>query len=82
MNKRALLLMIEFEAADIQLEKVAPKYLNMSERQWKLAARQQALPFPVFRVGSQKSPWLVNVLRLAEHVDKIEAEARADWKAA
>lgn len=82
MNKRALLLMIEFEAADIPLEKVAPKYLNMSERQWKLAASLQDLPFPVFRAGSQKSPWLVNVLCLAEYLDKREADARSDWKAA
>ena len=82
MNKRALLLMLEFEAADIPLERVAPKYLNISERQWKLAASTQSLPFPVFRAGSQKSPWLVNVFPLAEYLDKREAEARKDWKAA
>lgn len=39
---RTFLLMAEFQAADIPLEKVAPKYLGMDEKQWKRAASMQA----------------------------------------
>lgn len=55
---RVFLLMAEFNAADIPLEKVATRYLGMNERQWKRAASLQQLPFPVFRAGYQKAPWL------------------------
>jgi hypothetical protein len=54
---RTFLLMAEFNAVDIPLAQVAPKYLGMDERQWKRAASLQQLPFPVFRAGSQKAPW-------------------------
>lgn len=79
---RTFLLMAEFEEADIPLEKIAPKYLGMDERQWKRAAALQQLPFPVFRGGSQKSPWLVSITELAKYLDKMEAEAAKDWRAA
>lgn len=81
MNKREMMLMMEFEAADVPLSVVAPKYLGMDERMWKRAASMQQLPFPVFRVGSQKSPWMVSVSELALYLDKREADARKDWKA-
>lgn len=78
---RIFLLMAEFEEADIPLEKVAPKYLGMDEKQWKRAASLQTLPFPVFRGGSQKAPWLVNVSELARYLDKRADEAKKDWRA-
>lgn len=78
---RIFLLMAEFNCADIPLEKVAPKYLGMDEKQWKRAASLQQLPFPVFRGGSQKAPWLVNVNALAQYLDKREAAAAKDWRA-
>lgn len=79
---RVFLLMAEFGQADIPLEKVAPKYLGMDEKQWKRAASLQQLPFPVFRAGSQKAPLLVSVNELALYLDKREADARKDWRAA
>lgn len=79
---RVFLLMAEFEAAYIPLEQIAPKYLGMDERTWKRAASTQSLPFPVFRAGSQKAPWLVNVNELARYLDAQEAAAKKDWRAA
>lgn len=78
---RVFLLMAEFNAADIPLAQVAPKYLGMDERQWKRAASLQQLPFPVFRAGSQKAPWLVNVNALAQYLDEREQAAAKHWKA-
>lgn len=81
---RAFWLMAEFERTDIPLEQVAAKYLpHMSESQWKRAASERSLPFPVFRpVPSQKAPWLVNINDLAAYLDAQEAKAKRDFRAA
>jgi len=34
------------------------------------------LPFPAFRMGSERSPWLVDVKYLAEFIDKKSLEAK------
>lgn len=34
------------------------------------------LPFPAFRVGSERSPWIVDVKYLAEFIDKKSLEAK------
>lgn len=75
------LLMIEYGEADIPLEKVARKYLGIDNpAQARRQAREQRLPFPAFRAGSQKSQWLVRVTDLAEHLDRVRQEAMADHK--
>lgn len=81
MKNRALLLLLEFEETDIPVAKIAPKYLGMDERTWKRAASLQQLPFPCFRAGNQKSPWLVSITAFAEFLDRREAEAKRDWRA-
>jgi hypothetical protein len=35
---------------------------------------------PAFRIGSQKSPWLVDAHQLAEHLDAAKEQARKDWE--
>lgn len=76
---RTMLLLAEFEEADVPLAKVAPKYLGLEERQWKRLASLQQLPFPVFRAGNQKSPWLVSVIELARFLESKESMAKKDW---
>jgi hypothetical protein len=34
------------------------------------------LPFPAFRMGSERSPWIVDVKYLAEYIDKKSIEAK------
>lgn len=75
------LLMAEFEQADIPLDKVATKYLDLEPAKAKRLAARQELPFPVFRAGSQKSPWMVNINELACYLDKKREEAKKDWQA-
>lgn len=74
------LLMAEFGTADIPLEKVAPKYLSKSAERANADAARHRLPFPVYRAGSQKSPYLVRVTDLADHLDKERAKAELEWK--
>ena len=46
-------------------------------------AKQRAalhqLPIPVYRGGSQKSPWLVDTAELANYLDKCKKQAKRDW---
>lgn len=73
------LLMIEYGAAFVQLDKIAERYLSLSQSRAARDASLHRLPFPAFRAGTQKSPWVVSVLDLAAYLDKKHAEAVAEW---
>jgi hypothetical protein len=73
------LLLAEFGQADIPLETVAARYLGMDERAARAKANRGELPFPAYRAGSTKSPWMVRVTDLAEFLDKERDRAKADW---
>lgn len=73
------LLLAEFGVTDIPLELVAERYLGLDERTAKMRAARGELPFPSFRAGSQKAPWLVRVTDLAEWLDREREKARSDW---
>lgn len=75
------LLMAEFGGADAPLREVASKYLGISGPEADRRANRQALPFPAYRAGSQKSPWMVRITDLAAFLDAERDRARADWEA-
>lgn len=79
MASTLFLLMAEFGQTDIPLETVAAKYLALDSVRAKRDAAAQRLPFPVYRAGSQKSPWLVRVTDLADYLDRERNEAARDW---
>lgn len=66
MDSYLKLLMDEYQQADVPLDQVAEKYLNMSSEKVREKARRGELPFPVYRPGSQKSTWLVRITDLAD----------------
>lgn len=68
-------LLAEFGEAHIPLEKVAPKYFGLSPNEAKRRAVMKLLPVPVFRLSSQKSPWLVSAADLAELIDERRRRA-------
>ena len=76
----AFLLLAEYGQTDIPLETVADKYLGLSSTEAKNRAARCALPFPAYRTGSQKSPWLVRITDLAEFIDKTRELARKEWE--
>lgn len=71
-------LMAEYGTAHIPVEKCADLFGMSSKKACELAGRQQ-LPIPAFRLGSQKSPWLVDAHKLAEHLNSAKASAEEDW---
>ena len=70
------LLMAEYGTTDIPLEVVAAKYLGMAARAAHAKAFKGELPFPAYRPGSQKSPWLVRITDLAAWLDAEREKAR------
>lgn len=80
MNSTVFLLLAEFETGQIPLEKVCEKYLDMDLRTALRKAGVQQLPFPVYRAGSQKSPYLVNVNDLAAYLDEKRTKAADVWQ--
>lgn len=69
-------LLITFGKPHVRLEDIAKDYLPpMTEKTLKQRASLQQLSFPVFRAGSNKSPWLVDLRDLAEYLDAQREEA-------
>lgn len=78
--KTVFLLMAEFETATIPLEKVAEKYLGMEPEHAARLARTLKLPIPAFRLGGQKSKWVVHLDDLARYIDACRDEQAKAWK--
>ena len=72
-------LLAEFGESEIPLDRVCEKYFGLSIPKAKRRACLQQLPVPVYRTGSQKSPWLVSAIDLANHIDKQRSQAAKTW---
>lgn len=75
MNSTYFGLLAEFGEANIPLERVAPKYFGLSYEEARRRAPAKLLPCTAFRLGGQKSPWLVSVSDLAALIDRQRAKA-------
>lgn len=73
------LLMAEYGTAQIPLVRCARMFGMTPEEAAKRAGRA-ALPIPAYRVGSQKSPWLVDATLLAAFLDERKEQAADDWR--
>lgn len=67
-------LLAEFGEANIPLERVAPKYFGLSYEEARRRAPAKLLPCTAFRLGGQKSPWLVSASDLAALIDQQRAK--------
>ena len=67
-------LLAEFGEANVPLAKIAPKYFGLSFAEARRRAPAKMLPCRVFRLGGQKSPWLVSVVDLADLIDAQRAK--------
>ena len=69
-------LKIEFSARFIELNQVTAKYLGWSEDFTRDQANKGLIPFRTFKaVKSNKAPWLVDVIDLANYLDKMRVGA-------
>jgi len=72
-------LLAEFGESEIPLERVCEKYFGLSVAKAKRRACLQQLPVPAYRAGSQKSPWLISAIDLANHIDTQRRIAERQW---
>jgi len=79
MNSTYFGLLAELGEANIPLVRISLKYFGLSVGEAARRASSQQLPCRVFRLGGQKSPWLVSIADLAELIDKRRAEAGRLW---
>lgn len=70
MNSTYFGLLAEFGEAHVPLERVAPKYFGLSFDEARRRAPAKLLPCRAFRLGGQKSPWLISVTDLADLIDR------------
>lgn len=79
MNPTYFGLLAEFGEAEIPLDRVCEKYFGLSIPKAKRRACLQQLPVPAYRAGSQKSPWLISAVDLAQHIDQQRRTAQRQW---
>ena len=72
------LVLAEYGSAQIPIERCAHQF-GLTPAQAKDAAKRQALPVPAYRLGSQKSPWMVDADALARHIRSKREAAIAEW---
>ena len=72
-------LLAEFGEAEILLDRVCEKYFGLSVPKAKRRACLHQLPVRAYRGGSQKSPWLINAIDLAQHIDERRSQAAKEW---
>lgn len=68
-------LLAEFGTGNIPLTAMCERYLGMSTLVAKNKAADGTIPVPVFRLGGQKGPWLVDAKALANLIDEQKLEA-------
>jgi len=73
------LLLAEFGTGHIPLERCC-HHFGMKPEEANRRATRQSLPVPVFRLGSQKSPWLVAADVLATYIDWHREQAATQWE--
>lgn len=78
-SRTLFLLLAEFGTGQIPVERCAAHF-GMGSDEAKRAASRQQLPVPAFRLGSQKSPWLVSAEALAGFIDARRDAAAAEWR--
>ncbi|MDH3273693.1 MAG: pyocin activator PrtN family protein [Gammaproteobacteria bacterium] len=80
MNPTYFGLLAEFGESEIPLDRVCEKYFGLSVPKAKRRACLQQLPVPAYRAGSQKSPWLISAIDLANHIDQQRRIAERQWQ--
>ena len=72
-------LFAEFGTAHIPITEIGKKYFGYSESKAKTEALKNNYPFPVFRLGGQKSVWVADISVVADHLDKVMEKAKKEW---
>jgi hypothetical protein len=72
-------LLAQFGAAEIPLEQCCA-LIGLTPDEAKRRASRAQLPFPCYRAGSQKAPWMVDAAVLAKYLDEQKAKGKDEWE--
>ena len=81
MKRTLLLLLAEYETATPKAEDVAFKVFGDDRATFLRKAAKRDYPFPIYRAGGQKSPWLVQLSDLADYLDKTAKNEKENFQA-
>ncbi|MDA3806590.1 MAG: pyocin activator PrtN family protein [Thiomicrorhabdus sp.] len=77
--KMMYFLMAQYDKPVVELDVIASEYLGIDNPQLvKRKASKGDIPFPVFKLGDNKSPWMVSLQDLADWIEKKRDTAKAD----
>ncbi len=62
-------LLIQYGRSTVPLADLSETFLGISVDRAQVMARDGTLVLPAFRLGGQRSPWLVHLYDLAQHID-------------
>lgn len=80
MTNTVQMLSEKYGGATIPLESVSNEYFSVSsKREIDKKSRNHEWPFPVLKLGGQRSPWVVYTKHFAEYLDKIAKEQKSVW---
>jgi hypothetical protein len=72
-------LIAEFGAGHVPVTELGKKYFGYDEKKAKVEAARNNYPFPVFRVGGQKSTWMADLKEVAEYLDRVKEKAKKEF---
>ena len=61
------------------MQKICKDFFGMEPKKANERACLQDLPVPAYKLGGQRSPWLVDAKKLADYIDLKKKEAENDW---
>lgn len=80
MSNTHFALLAKFGDVNIPLEKVCKDFFGMEPKKANERACLQDLPVPAYKLGGQRSPWLIDAQKLADYIDLKKKEAENDWQ--
>jgi len=75
-------LLAEFGTAHVPVVEIGAKYFGLSEKEAKRKASSNDFPFPVFRIGTEKSTWVADIADVANYIDKVKEKAKKEYSLA
>lgn len=75
-------LLAEFGTAHVPIVELGKKYFNLSEEMAKRDAAANKYPFPVFKVGTNKSVWMADIADVAKYIDEVKEKAKKEYRSA
>jgi hypothetical protein len=72
-------LMAEFGTGHVPVTELGKKFFGYDEQKAKAVASSNKFPFPVFRAGGQKSPWMADISEVAKYLDEVKEKAKKEF---